>query len=307
MTREHKLSLILGFAVVLVVGVLLSDHLSGARTAQPDQIDPATNLALLDDASRRVTEPPSLVLVDPRGRPVNIAPAGLQAPAAPVGDQLASGERATPSPFSDSTMFKPVTQDEADPSRLAHLKEQLAGTFNDLANGHGPQPAAVIEQAPPTLKMATRPEPTRSNNQPTTSGAMKTYTVRANDTLWAIAQRTLGDGFRHKELAELNRDRIGPEGELRVGATLRLPTDALMADAAPSPANRTAPKESAAKAAPAKATSTYTVKPGDTLGVISQRLLGTSRRYRDILEANRNLLDDADSLRAGMVLKIPAR
>ncbi len=31
MTREHKLALILGFALVLVVGVLVSDHISGAE------------------------------------------------------------------------------------------------------------------------------------------------------------------------------------------------------------------------------------------------------------------------------------
>ena len=31
MTREHKLALIIGFAVVLLVGVLVSDHFSQAR------------------------------------------------------------------------------------------------------------------------------------------------------------------------------------------------------------------------------------------------------------------------------------
>lgn len=35
MTREHKLALIVGFALVLVVGVLVSDHFSSARKSQP--------------------------------------------------------------------------------------------------------------------------------------------------------------------------------------------------------------------------------------------------------------------------------
>ena len=35
MTREHKLALIVGFALFLVVGVLVSDHFSSARKSQP--------------------------------------------------------------------------------------------------------------------------------------------------------------------------------------------------------------------------------------------------------------------------------
>jgi nucleoid-associated protein YgaU len=306
MTREHKLSLILGFAVVLVVGVLLSDHLSGARKAQPDQLDPATNLALLDDSTRRVTEPPSLVLVDPRGRPVAIDPAPAANIETPVDAQIASAD-AVPEPFSDSTMFKPVSSAESDPGRLAQLQQELAGTFTDLANGRGPEAAAAIDSAPPTIKMTAKPEPKR---QPVDNGAapLRTYTIRANDTLWSIAQRTLGDGFRHKELAALNKDRIGPDGELRVGASLRLPADAQLADAAPvSTRERASTEKPAAKSNASKPTGSYTVKSGDTLGEISQKLLGSSRRFREILEANRDQLDDADSLRAGMVLKIPAR
>ena len=34
LTREHKLALIIGFSLVLVVGVLISDHFSKARTQQ---------------------------------------------------------------------------------------------------------------------------------------------------------------------------------------------------------------------------------------------------------------------------------
>ncbi|MFN7020841.1 MAG: hypothetical protein ACK4WH_05885, partial [Phycisphaerales bacterium] len=48
MTREHKLALIIGFTLVLVVGVLISDHFSKAhearlRTEMPET--PARNLA----------------------------------------------------------------------------------------------------------------------------------------------------------------------------------------------------------------------------------------------------------------------
>jgi len=60
-----------------------------------------------------------------------------------------------------------------------------------------------------------------------------------------------------------------------------------------------------AAAAPA-ATSTYTVKPGDTLGKIAKELLGSASAYPQIFEANRDQLSDPDKIKPGQVLKIPA-
>ncbi len=37
MTREHKLALIVGFSLVLVLGVLISDHLSKSRTVEGNE------------------------------------------------------------------------------------------------------------------------------------------------------------------------------------------------------------------------------------------------------------------------------
>lgn len=46
---------------------------------------------------------------------------------------------------------------------------------------------------------------------------------RHYDTLWDIADRTLGDPFRYKELFELNRDRVQPDGRRLVDADLIQP------------------------------------------------------------------------------------
>lgn len=50
---------------------------------------------------------------------------------------------------------------------------------------------------------------------------------------------------------------------------------------------------------------TYTVQQGDTLASISQRFYKTSKRWKDIRDANEAKVDDPDNLKAGQKLKIP--
>lgn len=58
--------------------------------------------------------------------------------------------------------------------------------------------------------------------------------------------------------------------------------------------------------AAAPATTTYTVKPGDTLSKIAKEQLGNANSYTAIFEANRDQLSDPDKIKPGQVLKIPA-
>lgn len=51
---------------------------------------------------------------------------------------------------------------------------------------------------------------------------------------------------------------------------------------------------------------THTIQPGDTLSSIAVRYLGSSTRYREIYEANRNVLKTPNSLPEGATLVIPA-
>jgi len=50
---------------------------------------------------------------------------------------------------------------------------------------------------------------------------------------------------------------------------------------------------------------TYTVVAGDTLSHISGKVYGTNARWRDIFEANRNVMPNENSLRIGMELQLP--
>ena len=51
--------------------------------------------------------------------------------------------------------------------------------------------------------------------------------------------------------------------------------------------------------------STYTVQKGDTLGGISMKVYGTSKRWKQIFEANQDVLKDPNHLKVGQLLRIP--
>ena len=70
---------------------------------------------------------------------------------------------------------------------------------------------------------------------------------------------------------------------------------------------RSVAKDARAKAAAAEtaATRTHVVGPGETLATISKKYYGTPARWKDIHQANRDRLPDANRVREGMELTIP--
>lgn len=85
------------------------------------------------------------------------------------------------------------------------------------------------------------------------------------------------------------------------------PVDTSAADhqSAPTASRKPLPKDNYAPAE-TKAPRTYVVKKGDTLQKISKQFYGTTRKWRAIYEANRDVLKGGpDDLTVGAKLKIP--
>ncbi len=56
------------------------------------------------------------------------------------------------------------------------------------------------------------------------AGATETYTVKAGDSLWKIAQNKLGDGNRYMEIFYANRDKLdSPQSVIHPGDELNIP------------------------------------------------------------------------------------
>ncbi|MEM8835622.1 MAG: LysM domain-containing protein [Planctomycetota bacterium] len=277
MTRESRLGLIIGFVLVLVVGVLISDHFSAAGRAEVARVDPGsvrTPDSVFASPQRSIALLPSPPIEETRPAPVE-----------PPRD------RPRPMPRFQQTL-EPTREALADGANeiFRSVTDEVREALDDLRNGRTPRAAAEVDDAPGVIEMG----------QPPSRAGVETYRVQPGDTLWSIAERFYDDGRLHTELAAYNDGRIVPGGGLRVGATILVPGKGqLLSGARPQPAE--SPRDVPATSKPR----TYTVQPGDTLSVISQRLLGTSTRWDEILALNSEQLDAPEDLRVGMELRLP--
>ncbi len=272
MTREQKLSLIMGFVLVLAVSVLLTDHFSGAnrgQSASPEVMGDSTEI------NRDYGEPPIMRL----NTGLQMAQAGAR------GGGEAIAERVEQAAHSDD--FK------------TWVNGMHAAAQREAKTPERPE-VPVIEMGAPTDALADRTAPPTPDH----AAHLTTYTVQKNDTLWGIAQKFYGDGALHKKLAKFNEGRTGKDGSLYAGATLLIPPAGELGGSAPT---RTA--SAPVKPAPSKkagATRYYTVQKNDTLSQIAQRELGTVKRMDDILSLNREKIDSPDDIWVGLRLKLPS-
>jgi nucleoid-associated protein YgaU len=71
--------------------------------------------------------------------------------------------------------------------------------------------------------------------------------------------------------------------------------------------NGPATKTASEKAIDPNSPKLYTVKTGDTLMTIAKSELGSSNRWKEILDLNKRTLAAPENLQLGMQLKIPAK
>jgi len=214
-TRESKLAVILGFAVVLVVAALISDHFSHARQAKIGT---------------------DLTIGTPRD--FGATPPGLSSPIGPTNAQLVSKE-----PFAgventrgdQSPGTRASTGEKEDAPRTRKPDEIPMGRPNGTKPPTDPGTKGNNGERAPETAVASLPY---------SSGKAKDYKIQDSDSLYKIAKVSYGDASLWEELAEYNKGRIGAKNALRVGATLVIPPkDVLLGKAQLAPAGMTVPEK----------------------------------------------------------------
>jgi nucleoid-associated protein YgaU len=150
-------------------------------------------------------------------------------------------------------------------------------------------------------KPEAKPEPPKPSDRP-----VRKHTIAEGETFSKLAIKYYNDKNKWTVIGQANPG-VDPT-RLKIGQVIRVP--ALEQHASERRDN--VERLEAAKAeqpkptaeAPA-ATRKITTEEGDTLGEISDRVYGTSRRWNDIYEANKGLLKSPDRVPVGVVLVIP--
>lgn len=142
------------------------------------------------------------------------------------------------------------------------------------------------------------------------------HVVRRYESFWSIAEDTLGDGSRWREIVELNGGREVAPGVIFDGTANRLLPGwlLLVPDTAPSVDRFDVPTPAVAQdvaAAPDERARTVVVRQGDTLSGIAAEQLGDPAQWRELWETNRGhefdgrVFDDPNLILTGWELIVP--
>ena len=303
LAREQKLALIVGFSITLLVGILLTDHLSKARMLRLEGIAEGEGPALVNVSQRSALSPREhraerrAGAMDPRGR--DSAPEPLSRPgsgASARADLDDEGEIAASLALPDPAV------DQAPVLTMGESIDDLVGPTGEPAGGRPANRLGRSIEAPGEthLQGPMIADPLEAAPTP------EWYTVQKNESLYTLCERFYGNGMLYPKLIAHNTERVNAEGHIREGVRIQIPHPSVIVG--PGASFKTSPGKTPGskgeQKAPKLKTREYRVAKGDCLSLIAQRELGTIRRQKEIIELND--LRSPDDVRRGMILILPA-
>jgi len=171
---------------------------------------------------------------------------------------------------------------------------------------------------------AVNPEPNQTHvvaaGKSQTVKQLAIYEVRPGDSLAGIAQKFYGakEGKKQASIDRIfnaNKDKLESNDDIQVGQKLIIPaienkTDTLVKtglfEKVKQPASSTQSKSSA-KQASKEQFKIYTIKESDSLWQIALKQLGDGNRYKEIIQLNKDVLSESNSLAVGTKIKLPLK
>lgn len=319
MRRENKLALIVGFSVLLVVAVLVSDHLSTARQAEVvDGLDSLLEIpggrafveAPLQTEPTRIAARPDphqpAFTTDPNDAPGSGTTTGpiTRGPRSIVLDEPTTEQRiarAGPIEINNGSAIQdaPIRGGRGGASGLSEITGIDNDTIRELLRRQKPVLARPGGGTTPGERAASTPSRAERHAPAGHISHTNQYVIQPNDTLFEICERLYGDGSKWRELVAINKGRIREDGTVFPNVIIDLVPGASV--------ERTeTPDSTTARRAPSEPTTrSYTVKKGDTLSEIVQREVGSIRDLRRVRDLNPWLVKQRDIIRVGQTLTLP--
>ncbi|QDU33128.1 LysM domain/BON superfamily protein [Poriferisphaera corsica] len=339
MTRETKVGLLFGVAVVMLIGIIAADHLASTKntpSADANVLEYVDRAADESRMSRRQAPSLNNPNTNPAPQPLRRAlPSPNTLPPRTTTPQRPQFVRAmaTDTNTDQNNTTPPATRRNNTSSRAAALLNRAAQ--NTTPQNQSPtRPLTSYERSvqndqdrtaaqQPTTPAARRPSifdrPTSTTNRPPANRIIGTaipttpstsitpgnrdariHIVKPNESLYGIALKYYGNGDKWNLIKNANPTRVSDNGSIIAGAKLTIPFDPKLLKELET---NTQTSTASATRTPTQSSNEITVKPGDTLSELSLRYLGSSKHWKKILAHNN--MKDASELRAGMKLKLP--
>ena len=297
MRRDTQIGIILGIVILVIIGVFLSTRASNNISVLPDLV--------LSEGVRQKTETKEIDINSFFKESKKAEPEKELAVEFPTEEVLVSEELVE--------LTQPEMQPEATIVETSIDEESsLEGKWEGVAEMIVEEPKIAeqevedvhVVQNTPSMEEIVVPEPEEEpqTSSYTASAEPVYYKVQSNDNLFKIAKKHYGDGQKWKKIFKANRDIMPDSNSLYIDQLLLIPDVSVE--------NR--PKESFITQVRgrldnerSKNVDTHTVKAGDTLYRIAEEYYDDPNVWTKILEANKNTLEDAGSLKKGQVLIIP--
>ena len=333
MTRETKIGLLVGLAFIIVIGILLSDHLTSAteppqaqlaqvgnnvrsttnapgsnRNAQagifnnnPAQspVAPTHAVPTQNELANRGAPPVQIINVGgPAGNAVSQPPLQANGPSQPPISMAPPVQQTQP----QNTPQIVSNEQPLNPPMQEPVREQppVAGPITDIARQHGEdlvnlngQPMNNTNNIPGNNAGTITP--------PATNGS--TYVAQAGDSVSRLASKFLGSNTKANRDAIVNANPSLKEdiNKIIIGKSYIIPkgnkTEASVPDRA---SERQAQKPSTASSQD----HWYTVKSGDSLWKIAEAQCGDAKAVAAIKELNKDILKN-DTVQAGQKIRLP--
>jgi len=331
MTRETKIGLLVGLSFIIVIGILVSDHLTSSTEppmATLAQVGPNVHASVTSPGARApITER----VTPPEIQPTHVVPTRRDTtPPTPAREIITIGPGTTAQPSAPAAGNS--TQSEAP---VAFVRDQPQPPAN--TNRTQPQPPASEQQVfgadPPNTALSqvaqqygeplvtNTPDRTTQAGQAGQAGAadgFKEYVAQPGDSLSKIAARFFGTSTAASRdaIVKANPSLLNdPNKVIYANKPYRIP-----ASIAAAPAPAVAPAPTVTPAAPAgnaaasreRPGSTieywYTVKTGDSLWKIANEQLGKGGAgVAAIKELNKDVLNGSDIVQPEMKLRLPGK
>ena len=334
MTRETKIGLLVGLAFIIVIGILLSDHLTSTNEPQQAQLATAGgNVRSAVTVPGAGTSPIATNTTSTqRVAPQQPVPTKEElTPKQPGVEIVQIGAGSVPS-HSKSTRNQPqntqVAQADGDDATNLSAEQGVTGmdsnstpTPRDLDSKSGGSLANVAHTFGQDVvpvgghQNSTQTGNNTSNNAQLPAGA-KQYKVEVGDNLAKIATKTMGSASKANIAAIIaaNASLQQNPNLIIAGRTYVIPGSGSAIAAVTTSSNSNTPSTPKPTQVATNDSSSssdtgyfYVVKPGDSLTRIAMTQLGTPGAVEAIKDLNKDMLKGGDVIQPNMKLRLPAK